>query len=131
MRTLSFYKKGFMISGIYDLLLGGAFFLFYKWIYSTYNIEYPPTIAYIHLTAAFVFVQGIMYLLVSFNPIRNIDMVKAGIIYKAVYVLLCLYYYTIPGGLPHNMFLIWGVCDVCFLVFFVMFVKDHPALNRS
>jgi hypothetical protein len=127
MRTLPFYKWGFWISGIYDMVLGLGFFLFYKTIFSTFDIVLPESIAYIHLSAAFVFVQGIMYYLVSGNLQRNIDMVKAGVAYKIAYVGLCFYYWNIDA-LPHPMFGFFGICDVGFLALFLLFLKDYESL---
>lgn len=130
MRNLNFYKYGFLVAGLFDLILGVVFFLFYRVIYELFSITLPDNIAYIHITAAFVIVQGLMYYLVSQNLEKNLDMVKAGIAYKSVYILLVLYYWSI-NMLPHPMFALFGIFDVGFLALFILYMKDFESLTFS
>ncbi len=128
MRTVKFYKYGFLIAGLYNIIVGLSFFFFYGAIYSWFSITLPENIAYIHLSAAFIVVQGIMYYLVSRNPEENLDMVKVGVAYKITYIGLVLYYWII-NMLPHPMFLSFGVFDSIFLAFFLIFLKDYDSLT--
>ena len=128
MRSVKFYRFGFLFAGLYDIILGVVFFIFYRAIYDSFSIALPVNIAYIHITAAFVTVQGLMYYLVSKNLENNLDMVKAGIAYKSVYIALVIYYWSI-NMLPHPMFALFGIFDIGFLAFFIMFLKDHQSLS--
>ena len=127
MRNIKFYRYGFFIAGIYDIGLGVGFFLFYRLIYSSFSIPLPQYIAYIHLSAAFVIIQGLIYYLVSRNMERNLDMVKVGVAYKIAYTGLVFYYWNI-NMLPHPMFLWFGILDVGFLAFFLLYLKDYASL---
>jgi hypothetical protein len=124
MRTSEFYKSVFGVAAVYDMLLGVAFFLFYAAIYSAFNIELPSNAVYIHITAGFVFVQGLSYFFVYLNLKRNIDIVKVGLIYKSIYVALALYYWSIDQ-LPHLIFGIFGIIDFFFIVLFALYLKDY------
>ena len=89
----------------------------------------PNSIAYIHLTAAFVFVQGVGYWIVSRNPIANRGIVQMGIAYKFAFAGLSFYYFAI-GELLHWTFLVFGILDTLFLIGFWWFlsqVREEPA----
>lgn len=124
MRTVTFYRNVFAVAAAYDTILGILFFLFYEPVYSALNIEIPVSTAYIHITAAFVFVQGLSYFFVFLNLQRNIDIVKVGLIYKFIYALLAFYYWFI-SQIPHPMFGIFGIIDIVFVVLFALYLKDY------
>ncbi|MCG3210713.1 MAG: hypothetical protein FOGNACKC_04344 [Anaerolineae bacterium] len=124
MRTKQFYKNGFIVAAVYDLLLGVVFFFFYQNIFNALSVPLPNNGSYAQLSAAFVFVQGISYYFVFQNLQRNIDIVKVGLIYKIVYSGVAFYYWAI-GGLPHPMFALFGFLDLIFVVFFVLYLADY------
>ena len=124
MRNQKFYKGVFLVAALYDLLLGLVFFVFYQRIYSLYGLTLNDSPAYLQLSAAFVFVQGLLYYFVYANLQRNIDIVKVGVAYKIVYAVVAFYYWA-AGGLPHQMFAIFGFCDVIFIVLFILYLMDY------
>jgi len=111
-----------LIAAVYDLILGAAFFLFYGPIFDLLGVEPPSNTSYLHVSAGFVFVQGIGYWLVYRNMLRNVDLVKVGVIYKAIYSLVALYYLAI-GELPDAIFAWFAAFDILFLVGFVRFLS--------
>jgi hypothetical protein len=130
------FARFFLAAALYDLLLGAAFFLFYRPIFKALDVPPPADRSYLHLTAAFVAVQGLGYLFVWRNPARNVDLVKVGAVYKAAYIGTALLY-LLNGELPHNVFAWFAVCDVAFLVGFIRFLAaarsnstDHEAALR-
>ncbi len=127
MRKKKFYRGMFLVAAGYDFLLGIVFFLFYKGIYSVFSIELPNSPSYLHLSTAFVFVQGLLYFFVYLNLKRNIDIVKVGVAYKTVYTGLAFYYWAI-GGLPHPMFALFGFLDLIFIVLFVLYLKYYKTV---
>lgn len=124
MRTKRFYRRGFMVAAWYDFILGAAFFLFYRTIYSLFDIQLPNSAAYLQLAAAFAFVQGLLYYYVFLNIERNVDIVKVGVVYKIAYTGVAFYYWAI-GGLPHPIFALFGFLDLIFIVFFVLYLTDY------
>lgn len=122
------YKVFFLVAAVYDIVLGALFFLFYGPLYSALGIALPNNTSYIHLTAAFVVVQGIGYWFVYQDPDANRGIVKLGVVYKAAFSGLAIWYW-ITGGLLHPVFGIFGILDIGFLVGFVMFLMT-PARQR-
>jgi hypothetical protein len=119
--SVSFWKPFFLVAAAYDGVLGAGFFLFYQPLFHALSIALPNNTSYIHITAAYVFVQGLSYWFVYRNPAANVDIVKVGIVYKLIYCGLALYYLAV-GQLLGSIFAWFGVADFIFLVFFVRFV---------
>ncbi len=115
------FRALFLVAALYDLVLGAAFFLFFRSIFDALQVPLPNNTSYIHLTAGFVFVQGIGYWLVYRNMSRNVDLVRVGVVYKAIYSGVAFYYLAI-GQLPGGIFAWFAVCDVLFLLGFVRFL---------
>ena len=115
------YKTFFLVAALYDLVLGAAFFFLYGPLFETLNIALPNNISYIHLTAAFVFVQGVGYWFVFGDPDGNRGIVKIGVVYKIAFAGLSFYYWAIDD-LLHPVFLVFGALDVLFIVGFAMFL---------
>ena len=119
------WRTFFLAAAIYDIVLGIAFFILYEPLFSALGIGLPNNTSYIHLTAAFVFTQGLGYWFVYQDPSTNLGIVKLGIVYKAIFSGLAFYYLAI-GQLLHPVFLVFGVADVLFLVGFWLFLR-RPA----
>lgn len=124
MRTKKFYKAAFLVAALYDFILGFVFFVFYRNVYEMFNITLNDTPAYLQLSAAFVFAQGLLYYFVYHNLQRNIDIVKVGVAYKICYTGVAFFYWA-AGSLPHSMFGVFGFCDVIFIILFVMYLADY------
>lgn len=117
------WRTFFIVAAVYDLVLGAAFFLLYGPIWELLGLELPNNTAYIHLTAAFVVVQGVGYWIVAQHPNANRGIVQMGIAYKLAFAGLAFYYLAI-GELLHPTFLVFGILDVLFLVGFWMFLSQ-------
>ena len=126
---MSAWRSFFLVAALYDLVIGLAFFVLHEPLFATLGIALPNNTSYIHLTAAFVFVQGIGYWFVYQAPDENLGIVKLGVVYKAVFSSLSVYYFAI-GQLLHPLFLVFGLLDIVFLVGFVWFLRRtaHGAL---
>ncbi len=120
-KSLNWFKMLFLVAALYDALLGVVFLFFYAPIYQSLAVPLPNSPSYIHLTAAFVLAQGVGYWFVSRNMLRNVDLVKVGVVYKAAYTLVTAYY-LLAGQLLHPMFAWFAVFDVLFLLAFVRFL---------
>lgn len=116
-----FFKAFFLVATLYDGILGAVFFFFYRPIFDMFGIALPNNTSYIHLTAGFVFVQGVGYWFVYRNMLRNVDIVRLGVVYKAVYSGVAVYYLAI-GQLLDAIFAWFAVLDLGFLLLFVVFL---------
>ncbi len=116
-----FYRAVFRAAAIYDMALGIAFFFVWRAIFDVLEVDPPEHSSYIHITAAYVFMQGLGYWFVAGKMLRNVDLVRLGVIYKAIYVGLAVYYLAI-GELIHEVFAWFAVFDLIFLILFVNFL---------
>ncbi len=105
---------------------GAAFFLLYGPLFETLGIALPNNTSYIHLTAAFVFTQGLGYWFVYQDPLANRGIVKVGVVYKLMFSGLAAYYLAI-GELLHPVFALFGGVDLLFMIGFVLFLRDVPS----
>jgi len=113
-----FYRTVFVVGAAYDMILGAVFFLAWRPIFDTLGVPHPETTAFLHIAAAYIFGQGLSYWYVSRNIIRNVDMVRVGIVYKVIYVGLAAYYLAI-GQMLHPVFTWFAVFDLAFLLLFI------------
>ncbi|MBD3252713.1 hypothetical protein GF386_03215 [Candidatus Pacearchaeota archaeon] len=110
----------FLIAAVYDFVLGILFLVFYKSIYNFLGITLPVYPMYMQMAAAFVIAMGVGYYFVYKNLYRNIDLVKLGVVYKAVYSGLAGYFYL--SDLGHVIFFWFAIIDIIFLLLFVWFL---------
>lgn len=128
--NLGFWKTFFLVAALYDGILGAVFFLFYNPLFHALNIQLPSNTSYIHITTAYIFVQGLSYWFVFRDPIKNVDIVKVGIVYKVIYSGLAFYYLAI-GQLLSAVFAWLGLVDVIFLVLFIWFLVQARSEVRT
>jgi hypothetical protein len=124
------WRTFFLVAAIYDIVLGVAFFVLYGPLFSALGIELPNNTSYIHLTAAFVFTQGLGYWFVYQDPAANLGIVKLGVVYKAIFSGLAFYYLAI-GELLHPVFIVFGVADLLFLVGFWLFLRRPTGVTAA
>ncbi len=117
------WRTFFLVAALYDIVLGVGFFFLFDPLFAALGIALPNNTSYIHLTAAFVFVQGLGYWLVYSDAPANLGIVKLGIVYKAIFAGLAFFYLAI-GQLIHPTFLIFALADLAFLAGFVMFLRE-------
>ena len=120
--VLARYRWFFLFAAVYDMAFGVVFFFAYKPMLEWIGMTLPPHVAYIQLSAVFVFVQGLSYLLVYARPLANLGLVQIGIAYKVAYSGLAAYY-LVTDQLPAMFFAWFGLFDFVFLVGFVMFLR--------
>lgn len=124
------WRTFFLVAALYDIVLGIGFFFLFDPLFAMLGIALPNNTSYIHLTAGFVFVQGLGYWLVYTDAPANLGIVKLGIVYKAIFAGLGFYYLAI-GQLLHPAFLVFAVADLFFLAGFVLFLRrtsERPAV---
>jgi len=124
------YKTFFLVAALYDIVLGAAFFFLYGPLWDALGIALPNNTSYIHLTAAFVFVQGVGYWFVYQDPDGNRGIVKTGLVYKIAFSGLAFYYLAI-GQLLHPVFLVFGLLDVLFLIGFARFLMGGRSRQQA
>ncbi|MCX6746574.1 MAG: hypothetical protein NTU63_00365 [Candidatus Pacearchaeota archaeon] len=119
-----YYKKLFLISAIYDILLGIVFTFFYKPVFSLLGIPLPDFAGYISLIGVFLIVLGVGYYYISRGDLaKNRDLIKIGILYKFAYSSVA-FFYLIFDTVPHLIFVwVFGVADLIFAILFIECLK--------
>lgn len=111
------YRTLFWVSAVYDITLGIVFMFFYRPVFSALGIEdtLPEYTSFLSLIAAFLFVIGVAYALIARGDLeRNRDLIAVGILYKAAYFFVALWY-LIAGVYPHIVFFtVFGLADLAF-----------------
>lgn len=121
-RRPDIYPAVFVIAAIYNIGLGLGFTFLYKPILDVLDVAEPYNDSFITLAAVLVAVQGFAYLFVWKNVSGNTDLIRVGILYKAGYAAVALYYLAV-GDLLHWIFFALAVADIVFLLLFVGALK--------
>ncbi len=100
----------FRIVGVYDILLGLSFLLFYKNIFQSLGIDLPNHPGYIYVPALFLICGGVGEFLIAKNPSRNIDLVKVRLLMKLTFAAAVFFcYFTV--GVP-TIFLLVSILSI-------------------
>ena len=108
----------FLIAGLYDALLGLAFFFGHEPIFAYFGVTPPNHPAYIEFPAALLVVFGVMFFHIASDPVRLRPLIPYGIALKVAYAGLAILY-QVTGGIP-SMWLPWAWMDLCFLLAFAV-----------
>lgn len=126
-----YYRGLFLISALYDVILGVVFTFFQTRAFGALGIreKLPEYGGYISLLGAFVFVIGVAYYLISRSDLRqNLDLILIGVLYKLAYCAT-VFYYALIGNVPHLIFVaLFGVAD---LIFFVLMAECFIFLRKT
>lgn len=110
-------KLLFIVAGIYDLVIGAAFFFFYDAIFTTLEMAPVGHPTYAQFPSLLVAIFGVMFLQISTDPFRFRSMMPYGISMKAAFTGVAVWsHFTV--GLP----LLWVPVFVCDLIFLILFV---------
>ena len=80
-----YYRSIFLISSVYDIVLGIIFMFFYEFTFEFLGIpeKLPSFGGYISLIGAFLLVIGVGYYFIYRGDLqRNYDLIKIGALYK-------------------------------------------------
>jgi hypothetical protein len=116
--ALTAWRWFFLVAAAYDMALGLVFMVGGERILDAIGMEVPP-----HVAAVFITVQGLSYLLPWRDPWANEGVVWVGVAYKASYAALAGWY-LVMGTLPSMFFVPWAVLDVCFMIGFLVFLRE-------
>lgn len=127
MKAKEFFKLFFTVIGVYDLLLGGSFALFYKNIFAYLNIALPNHPGYIFVPALFIVSGGIGEFLIAKNPLRNVDLAIVRLLMKLSFAFAVFYSYF-KFGIP-AIFLIISIASIMGVCVNALFIRWANAEN--
>ncbi|TAN62019.1 hypothetical protein EPN16_02350 [bacterium] len=120
MKAKDFFKLFFMFVGVYDVLLGGSFALFYKDIYARFNIALPNHPGYILVPALFIIAGGVGEFLIANNLLRNIDLAIVRLLMKLSFTSAVFYSYF-RFGVP-TIFVLISIASIIGVIVNVLFI---------
>lgn len=121
MEKKTFFKLFFLAIGVYDVLLGGVFALFYRNIFAYLNITLPNHPGYIYVPALFLVSAGIGEFLIARNLLRNIDLAIVRLLMKLSFagaVFYCYFKYGVP-----TIFLLISIASIIGIIINILFIR--------
>ena len=115
-------KPFYIISGLYDAVLGVAFLIAPGAIFAMYEVTPPNHMAYVQFPALLLILFGIMFFRIAMDPVNNRDLILYGCGLKVSYCSM-VFYYMSTTGVP-QMWVPWAYADLVFLVLFVITWRD-------
>ena len=117
MKSIWAVRVLFIISGLYDGILGIVFFLASPAIFNHYGIPQPNHPGYVQFSALLLVIFALMFFAVAAKPYANRNLIPYGILLKLSYsgTVFC---YWAKEGVPG----LWKPFAFIDLVFVVMFV---------
>ena len=116
----------FVISALYDGILGLAFLLAGGAMFRWFNVTPPNHMGYVQFPGLLLIVFAIMFLAVARNPVANRNLIPYGILLKVSYCGT-VFYYWFTSGIP-GMWKPFAIADAVFLVLFAM---AYQALGKA
>ncbi len=107
----------FILSGIYDGILGAAFLLFPEKLFARYDVTPPNHWGYVQFPAMILLIFTLMFFAVAANPRANRNLIPYGVLLKIAYAATVFWYWAGPG-IP-DMWKPFAVADTLFAVAFV------------
>jgi hypothetical protein len=115
----------FIVAGLYDFLLGSAFWLFGLEIFQFFGVTQPNHIGYIQFPSILLVIFGVMFFQVAKDPIANRLLIPYGIALKCAYAGV-VFWHDFKTGIP-RMWIPWAWADVAFLVLFFIALRQIGA----
>lgn len=109
-------KPFFIISGLYDGVLGLAFLFAWAAVYQHFGVTPPNHPAYVQFPALLLLIFAAMFFRIAREPVANRDLILYGVALKVAYSGTAFWYY-VTEKIP-AMWLPFAWCDLGFLVLF-------------
>lgn len=124
MKTL--IKPLFIISALYDGILGIIFLCASGRVFDAYGVTPPNHPGYVQFPAALLLIFAIMFVVIARDPIKNRHLIPYGIMLKLSYCGI-VFLHWFDDGIP-GMWKPFAIFDSAFLVLFAL---AFVALGKS
>jgi hypothetical protein len=106
----------FLVSAVYDGLLGLLGLFGTEWFFRTVGVTPPNHPGYVQFPAALLVVFALMFVAVARNPSRNRNLIPYGMLLKVSYAGVVIFHWA-AAGLPW----VWKPFAIADLVFLLLF----------
>jgi hypothetical protein len=107
----------FVVSALYDGLLGAIFLLAGDSLFQWFAVTPPNHPGYVQFPAALLIVFAVMFMAIAVNPVKNRNLIPYGILLKVSYCSVISFHW-LTDGIP-NMWKPFCLYDIAFIVAFV------------
>ena len=113
MKTMRAIKALFVVSALYDGLLGAIFLLAGNSLFQRLGVPPPNHPGYVQFPAALLIVFAIMFLVIAVDPVKNRNLIPYGFLLKVSYCSVILFHW-LTTGLP-DMWKPFCIYDFAFI----------------
>ena len=121
MNSIKSIKILFIVSALYDGILGIIGLLQPYFLFNQFAVTPPNHAGYIQFPAALLIVFALMFTAIAIDPVRNKNLIPYGILLKVSYSGIVFFHWAL-GGLP-GMWKPFAVFDLLFIVAFLWAYK--------
>lgn len=114
--TARWIRPFFVVSALYDGILGVAFLFAWAAVFRHYGVTPPNHPAYVQFPALLLLIFAAMFLRIARNPRANRDLIWYGMALKIAYAGTTFWYWF-TASIP-AMWLPFAVADLAFLALF-------------
>ena len=118
-------KPFYIISALYDGILGIAFLVAHEAIFTATQVPPPNHVGYIQFPAFILITFAYMFYNIAKNPIANKNLIIYGILLKFSYCLA-----VIPHWLTGNIPSLWMPFAFFDLLFMIVFIISYKTLKK-
>ena len=118
-----FFERVFLFAGTYNIGAAITFIFGHKWLFPLINIDDFHFPSFMFLAFSFVFVFGIGYLIVSKDLSKNHDIVRLGILSKALAFFVILHG-CMMNDLPSILY-VAAFIDLMWAFIFIHFIRKN------
>jgi hypothetical protein len=119
----------FWVAGIYDLAIGTAFLSAGAKIFDWAGVPHPNHWAYLQFASMLLLIFGLMFIAIGSSPISNRNLIPYGMLLKASYASLTIYYW-VRYGCP-DLFKPFAIIDLMMLFLFITAYQAVPRLSKE
>ena len=117
MKAMRAIRVLFVVSALYDGLLGAIFLLAGVSLFQRFSIPPPNHWGYVQFPAALLIVFAVMFTAIAVNPVKNRNLIPYGILLKVSYCSVISFHW-LTGGIP-GMWKPFCFYDIAFIIAFV------------
>jgi len=123
---IGWIKSIFMISGLYDGIVGVTFLFAAPEIFAKAGVTPPNHFGYIQFSALLLIIFGAMFVRISTDPVRWRELIWYGVGLKVSYSGV-VFYHLAGQGLPF-LWVPFAILDVVFLAVFLVCLRRLKSL---
>ena len=129
MKSLQSIRVLYLVSALYDGILGLAFIVAAPTVFAWTGVPVPNDWGYLHFAAALLLVFTWMFVNIARDPVANRNLVQYCVLLKVAYVCAAAWHWA-NGGIP-DVWKVFAVADIVFAGLFVWSLGPIDAARKQ